>query len=155
MIERIGNAVAWLSIAMVLVTFIVVVLRYGFDTGAIPLQESVVYMHALLFLLGLSYTLKHDAHVRVDLLYSRMTPERQAWVNLIGHVVLLLPMCITIIVMSSGYVAASWAILEGSPEVGGIPAVFVLKTLIPVSAALLGIQAVLEIITCVRVVRNG
>ena len=97
-------------------------------------------MHGAAFLLGLSYALQRDAHFRVDLLYSRMTPARKAVVNLFGHVFLLAPLCVTVVVVSWPYAAESWAVLEGSPEVAGIPAVFLLKTLIPVSAALLLLQ---------------
>ena len=140
-VDAIGRAVAWLNLGMVAVTCVVVVLRYAFDTGAIFLQESVVYMHGAAFLCGLAYALQHDAHVRVDLLYSRMPETRKATVNLVGHVLLLMPLCATIVIVSWPYAAESWAVLEGSPEVAGIPAVFLLKTLIPVSAALLLLQA--------------
>ncbi|MYE07061.1 MAG: TRAP transporter small permease subunit [Chloroflexi bacterium] len=140
-VDGIGRTVAWLNLGMVVVTCVVVVLRYAFDTGAIYLQESVVYMHGAAFLCGLAYALQHDAHVRVDLLYSRMPEIRKAIVNLVGHVVLLMPLCTTIVIVSWPYAAESWAVLEGSPEVAGIPAVFLLKTLIPVSAFLLLLQA--------------
>ena len=140
-VDAIGRGVAWLNLGMVAVTCVVVVLRYAFDTGAIFLQESVVYMHGAAFLCGLAYALQHDAHVRVDLLYSRMPEMRKATVNLVGHVLLLMPLCATIVIVSWPYAAESWAVLEGSPEVAGIPAVFLLKTLIPVSAALLLLQA--------------
>ena len=140
-VDAIGRGVAWLNLGMVGVTCVVVVLRYAFDTGAIFLQESVVYMHGAAFLCGLAYALQHDAHVRVDLLYSRMPEMRKATVNLVGHVLLLMPLCATIVIVSWPYAAESWAVLEGSPEVAGIPAVFLLKTLIPVSAALLLLQA--------------
>ena len=140
-VDAIGRGVAWLNLGMVGVTCVVVLLRYAFDTGAIFLQESVVYMHGAAFLCGLAYALQHDAHVRVDLLYSRMSEMRKATVNLVGHVLLLMPLCATIVIVSWPYAAESWAVLEGSPEVAGIPAVFLLKTLIPVSAALLLLQA--------------
>lgn len=140
-VDAIGRGVAWLNLGMVVVTCVVVVLRYAFDTGAIFLQESVVYMHGAAFLCGLAYALQHDAHVRVDLLYSRMSELRKATVNIVGHVVLLMPLCATIVVASWPYAVESWAVLEGSPEVAGIPAVFLLKTLIPVSALLLLLQA--------------
>ena len=140
-VDAVGRGVAWLNLGMVGVTCVVVVLRYAFDTGAIFLQESVVYMHGAAFLCGLAYALQHDAHVRVDLLYSRMPEMRKATVDLVGHVLLLMPLCATILIVSWPYAAESWAVLEGSPEVAGIPAVFLLKTLIPVSAVLLLLQA--------------
>ena len=151
-VEGIGRGIAWLVFGMAAATGIVVALRYGFDMSAIPLQESIGYMHALVILPGLAYALRHDAHVRVDVAYSRMTPRVRRWVNLIGHATLLAPTCLTVFLVSLGYVGTSWSILEGSPEVGGIPAVFLLKTLIPVAAALLLLQA---LALSVRAWRDG
>ena len=139
----------WLALLMVLVTLAVVVLRYAFDTGAIVLQESVVYMHGLLFLLGIPYALNINAHVRVDIIYSRLEPPRRRMIDLAGHVLFLLPVAGFIFVTSLPYVAASWQVLEGSPEVGGIPAVFLLKTLIPVMAAALFLQGLAAILSLV------
>ena len=140
LVDAVGRAVAWLNLGMVAMTCLVVVLRYAFDTGAIVLQESVVYMHGAAFLCGLAYALQHDAHVRVDLLYSRMASHQKAAVNLAGHLLLLMPLCVTVLIVSWPYAVDSWAVLEGSPEVAGIRAVFLLKTLIPASAALLLLQ---------------
>ena len=140
-VDAIGRAAAWLHLGMVAITCVVVVLRYAFDTGAILLQESVVYLHGASLLGGLAYALAHDAHVRVDVFYARMSATSRTWINLIGHTVLLIPLAIAIIVLSRRYVADSWAVLEGSQEVGGLPAVFLLKTLIPVAAGLLVVQA--------------
>ena len=140
-IDWTGRAVAWLTFAMTAATCVVVVLRYGFDTSAIMLQESVIYMHGMVFMLGLAYTAQHDGHVRVDVLYGRMSARARAVVNLVGHLVLTAPLCLTIFFTSLDYVASSWAVLEGSQEVGGIPAVFALKTLIPLAAAMLLAQA--------------
>lgn len=140
-IDAIGRAVAWLNLGMTAATCIVVLLRYAFDTGAIALQESVVYMHGAALLFGLSYALQHDAHVRVDLLYSRLQPRTKHLVNLFGHVLLLMPLCAAIVLVSWPYAVESWAVLEGSQEVGGVPAVFLLKTLIPLASAALFVQA--------------
>ena len=140
-VEAIGRGVAWLTFAMAGVTGLVVALRYGFDTSAIPLQESVLYLHALVVMPGLAYALANDAHVRVDVFASRMRPRTRRIIDLTGHVLLLAPTCVTVAIVSWPYVAQSWRILEGSPEVGGIPAVFVLKTLIPLGAVLLLLQA--------------
>lgn len=136
-IDAIGHTAAWLNLGMVAVTCIVVALRYVFDAGAIFLQESVVYMHGAAFLVGLSFALKHDAHVRVDVFHSRLSRRGRAGVNLAGHMLLLMPLAATILATSWDYAVESWAVFEGSQEVDGIPAVFVLKTLIPVSAGLL------------------
>ena len=149
-INAAGRAAAWLNLGMVGATCVVVALRYAFDTSAIFLQESVVYLHGAAFLIGLSYALAHDAHVRVDVLYSRLTPRARARVNLCGHVFLLAPTAGAVLVLSWGYVADSWAVLEGSQEVGGVPAVFLLKTLIPVSAALLLVQTAALVVHAIR-----
>ncbi len=146
--DLLGRAIAWLTFAMMLMTVIVVVLRYGFDIGAIVLQESVVYMHGTVFMLGIAYTLKTDDHVRVDLIYARLSEAAQRRVDLLGHIVFLVPVATFIFVSSLDYVAASWRVLEGSPEVGGLPAVFLLKTLIPVMAATLILQGIAEILKC-------
>lgn len=138
--EGTGCAVAWLTLGTVLVTFAVVVLRYAFQGGSIALQELVSYLHAAVFMLGVAYTLKHDAHVRVDIFYRDFSPRRRAWVDLAGSLLLLLPLCLFILITSRGYVADAWSVMEGSGEAGGLNAVFLLKTAIPVMAVLLLLQ---------------
>jgi TRAP-type mannitol/chloroaromatic compound transport system permease small subunit len=145
----IGRTVAWLSLAMVLVTFLVVVLRYAFDIGYIAMQESVTYMHAVLFMIGAAYTLQLDAHVRVDIFYQRFSRRGRAWVDLLGSLLLLLPVALLILTSSWHYVTESWSIHEGSREAGGIPGVFLLKTLLIVMPLLLLAQGL------VWVLRNG
>ena len=145
--RAIGSAVAYASIAMALVTTGVVILRYGFEQGAIAAQESVLYLHGTLFMLGAAPTLLADKHVRVDVFYRNFSPRQQTWVNTLGHTLFTIPICLLIIFGSWGYVAESWSILESSPEPGGIPAVFLLKTLIPAMAVLLLLQAISAIIS--------
>jgi TRAP-type mannitol/chloroaromatic compound transport system permease small subunit len=140
-----AHAVRWLALVMVLVTVLIVVLRYMFNIGAIPLQEAVMYMHGCLFLLGIPYGVLKNTHVRVDMLYSRLSQPRKDLVDGIGHVIFLLPISAFIFVTSLPYVAASWRVLEGSSEVGGIPGVFLLKTLVPVTAALMFLQGLSEL----------
>lgn len=152
--EMTGRAVAWLTLAMVLATIAVVVLRYGFGVGLIWLQESVTWMHAAVFMLGAAWTLRHDGHVRVDLLYRRMSPRRQALVDLAGTVFLLLPTCAWLLVESLPYVASSWRVLERSREAGGLPALYLLKTVIPLMAGLLMMQGVAEILRAVARLRG-
>lgn len=127
--RRLGEVVSWLSLGMVLTTFTVVVLRYVFDLGWIALQESVTYMHGALFMLGIAYTLRRDGHVRVDILYQRLSRRARAWIDLGGTLLLLVPVAVLILWYGWGYVAESWRVLEGSREAGGLPGVFVLKTL--------------------------
>lgn len=138
--DLVGRTVAWLALAMVAVTFLVVVLRYLFDLGWIALQESVTYMHALLFMLGIGYALRHDGHVRVDIFYQRLSPRGRAWVDLLGTLLLLFPVCLFIAWMAWDYVAASWAVAEASREAGGLPGVYLLKALILVMPALVMVQ---------------
>jgi TRAP-type mannitol/chloroaromatic compound transport system permease small subunit len=140
-IDWTGRAVSWCSLLLVLVTFVVVVLRYAFDTGSIALQESSTYLHAALFLIGMAYTLQHDAHVRVDILYARFSTSTKAWVNLCGALFMLLPFMLFISWISWEYILDSWSVLEGSREAGGLPAVFLLKSLILVMTTLLSLQA--------------
>ena len=142
--EWLGRAVSWLSLGMVVVTTLVVLMRYGFDLGWIGLQESVVYMHALLFMLGAAYTLKHDGHVRVDIIYQRLRPRARAWVDLIGCWLLLIPFCVFIGWIGWDYVAASWAVRESSREAGGLPAVFLLKSVILMFAATVLLQGMAQ-----------
>ena len=138
--EWCGRTISWLTLIMVVVTFLVVVLRYLFDIGWIAMQESVTYMHAMVFLIGASYTLKHNGHVRVDIFYSKMTPQRQALVDLLGSLFLLLPVCAFIFWASWEYVVNSWSFMEGSPETGGLPGVYLLKSLLLLMPTLLMLQ---------------
>ncbi len=140
--EYTGRVVAWLALAMVLVQFTVVILRYVFAVGFIPLQESVWYLHGLLFMLGAGYTLLHDQHVRVDIIYRGASPRYQALVDLFGVLVLLLPVCIVTWWLSWGYVANAWRVHEGSAELSGLPYIYLLKTVILIFVVLLTIQGV-------------
>lgn len=140
--EWVGKTISWLSLLMVITTFIIVILRYVFDLGWIALQESVSYMHAIIFMLGAAYTLKHNAHVRVDILYQRYSLRTQAWIDCIGTLLLLMPVTGFIIWSSWEYVADSWAIQESSRNSGGLPGVYLLKTSILIMAGLLILQSI-------------
>jgi TRAP-type mannitol/chloroaromatic compound transport system permease small subunit len=109
--EKTGRLLAWLTLAMVLITFAVVVLRKLFETGSIAMQESVSYLHAAVFMLAAAYTLKQDGHVRVDIFYQKFSPRTRAWVDLLGTLLLLFPVCLYMLFSSLEYVAASWSIL--------------------------------------------
>ena len=135
-----GEAVSWLTLFMVIVTCIVVVLRYVFDLGWIWLQESVTWMHSTVFMIGAAYTLQREEHVRVDILYRNMSVHKQAWVNLLGTLFLLLPTTLLILFSSLEYVSSSWRYQEVSQEAGGLPALYLLKAMIPLAASLLSLQ---------------
>jgi len=153
-IDFTGRAVSWLSLAMVLVTFLVVFLRYVFDTGSIALQESISYMHALVFLIGAAYTLKYNEHVRVDILYSKLSIRHRAWVDLLGNIFILLPVMLFVIWISWEYVFESWAVFEGSREAGGLPGIFLLKSFILVMAILLILESIALILKSITTLQN-
>lgn len=138
--EWTGRGVAWLTLLMVIAMFTIVVLRYLFNLNSIAVQESVTYLHAFVFMLGAAYTLKHDGHVRVDIFYRKMTKTQRAWIDLLGTLLLLYPVCIFILLDSWTYVASSWHLLEGSSEAGGLPYVYLLKTTILIMPLLLMAQ---------------
>ena len=139
--EHIGKTISWLTLFMVLVMFGIVVMRYVFNEGSIAVQESVMYMHALVFMLGAAFTLKRDGHVRVDIFYNRMSNRGKSLVNLLGNLLLLLPVCIFIFWSSWDYVIEAWRIKESSREAGGLPWIYLLKTSILIMATLLILQA--------------
>jgi len=137
-----GQLIAWLTLAMVFTTFSIVLLRYGFELGWIAMQESVIYMHALVFLIGIPYTLKYDGHVRVDIFYGKMTIRGKAWVNLLGTLLLLIPVTVFIAWISWDYIFASWEMNEESGEAGGLPGIYLLKSSILLMTLLLLIQGI-------------
>ncbi len=143
---RSGKLIAWLTVLMLFTTFFIVVLRYGFGTGWIAMQESVIYMHALVFLIGIPYTLKYDGHVRVDIFYSKMSTRSKTWVNLLGTLFLLLPVTGFIAWISWDYVLASWNMHEESGEAGGLPGIYLLKATILLMTALLFIQGLSQLL---------
>lgn len=141
------TTVSWFTVLMALLTLAIVVLRYGFGLGWIALQESVLYLHACVFMLGAAFTFKENGHVRVDIFYRNMTSKKQALVDIVGGLVLLIPVCVFILVTSWRYVAKSWQLLESSQAAGGLPAVFLLKTLILLFAVTLFLQALADILS--------
>lgn len=152
--ENIGRVIAWLTLLMVIVSFAIVVLRYGFNLGWIAMQESVLYFHGIVFMLGAGYTLKHDGHVRVDIFYQKFSDKNKALVNLFGTIFLLLPVCIAIFYVSVDYVAASWRIMEKSSEAGGLPLVYLNKSLILALALALPLQGFAEFFRNILIIKN-
>ncbi len=150
-----GRTVSWLSLLLVLVTFIVVVLRYVFDVGSISLQETSSYLHATIFLVGMAYTMQQNAHVRVDIFYARCSEQTKAWIDLFGTVFLLLPFMLFITWISWQYIIDSWSVFEGSRQAGGLPGVFLLKSLILVMTCLLSLQAFTQIARNIETILNA
>ena len=138
--ELTGRFIAWFTLFIVIITFLVVLLRYGFDYGSIALQESTSYFHAFVFMLGAAYTLKHDGHVRVDIFYRKMTKAKKALVDLLGTLFLLFPVCLFIFIVSWDYVFTSWSLLEESGESGGLAYVYILKSALLIMPVLLMLQ---------------
>ncbi|MFD2741000.1 TRAP transporter small permease subunit [Sulfitobacter aestuarii] len=136
-----AKLIRWLALFMVLVQFAIVVGRYVFGVNSIAVQESVLYMHATLFMLGAGYTLLVDRHVRVDVFYAKASPATQRRIDIFGHLFLLLPSMVVLLYWSWPSVRNSWRILEGPISVGGIEAVFLLKTLIPAFCILIILQS--------------
>lgn len=138
----VGLTVRWLALAMVLLQFVIVILRYVFGYSSIFLNEGVLYLHATIFMLGAGYTLLVEGHVRVDIFYARLGARGRALIDLFGHLALLLPGLLILLVYSWPGVRRSWAIYEGAISVGGIPASFLLKSLIPAFCVLLLVQGI-------------
>ena len=154
--ETTGRVIAWLTLGMVLTTATIVMLRYLFNSGSIALQESVTYLHATVFMLGAAYTLKHDGHVRVDIIYQKLSPCARAWVDLLGTLLFLLPLCLFLGYKSWDFVVVSWQLAESSREPGGMPYPFVplLKSVTLVMPLLLVLQGIAMLIRALQVLRG-
>lgn len=135
-----GGIAAVATLLCVTLAFALVVLRNAFGIGPQAAQEAVLWLHATAFMLGLGWALRHDRHVRIDVLRARLGERGTAWVEVLGSALLLLPFCVFAVLISLPYVEASWRIGEASREPGGLPALYLLKTLIPLAAGLLALQ---------------
>lgn len=151
-----GHLCSWLTLFMVVITFVIVVMRYAFDAGAVWLQESVTWMHAAVFMLGAAYTLQQEEHVRVDIFYRDMSPLRRAWVDLLGVLFFLLPVCVFLGYKSWGFVEISWSLKEASREPGGLsyPWIPLLKSIVLLMPLTLGLQGVSLALKSLRVIRE-
>ena len=144
--ERFGRGVSWLSLVMILVVFGDVLMRYLFRMTYVATQELEWYLFGTLYLLAAGYTLLHDEHVRVDIVYSKLTPRRRAWLNFVLFWVFFFPSCLLVIYTAWPFVRNSWPVWEGSPDPGGIPGRWVLKSMIIVGFVLLLVQGISETI---------
>jgi TRAP-type mannitol/chloroaromatic compound transport system permease small subunit len=144
--EVTGRFISWATVTMVILVVLVVITRYFLGLGSIALQESVTYLHCLVFMMGFAFTLKHDGHVRVDIFYRGFSPRFKAIVNLIGGLLFLIPFCLLIFFISWDYVLASWVIRETSAENNGLPFIYLLKTLMLLMPVTLLLQGIAEII---------
>ena len=139
---KVALSVRWLALTMVIVQFGIVLGRYVFGINSIAIQESVLYMHSTLFMMAAGYTLLIDKHVRVDVFYSRISASSRRYIDIFGHLFLLLPSMFALLYWSSPSVINAWKILEGPLSVGGIKAVFLLKSLISAFCILVILQSV-------------
>jgi len=149
-----GRFVSWFVLAIVLITFSVVVMRYVFNIGSVFLQESITYFHNYVIMLGAGYTLLKGAHVRVDIFYRPASIKRKAWVDLLGFLFLLLPTCSFIFYIAWEYVAASWRIFEGSQEAGGVDARYLFKSTILLMPVLMIIQGISESLKAILIIKG-
>lgn len=140
--ESIGRGVAWLTLFMVLMQFVIVMMRYVFGIASIFLQESMFYMHSIVFLAAAGYALLHGSYVRIDIFYAKVTTRGKAVIDFLGVIFLLIPFSALIFWTSWPYVSRSWMMREGSPDGAGIPAVYLLKTIILLYAAVVLIQGI-------------
>ncbi len=138
--EWIGRAMGWLLVALVLLVTVDVTSRYIFNTGAVWIQETEWWLFSIIFLMGAGYTFVSDGHVRVDIIYSRLSNKRKAYVDLSCAFIFLFPMCVLIIVTSYKFIAASWEVREYSPDPGGLPMYYLLKGVIPLGFTMLALQ---------------
>ncbi len=138
--KHVGHVVAWLTLGCVLTCFAGVVLRYVFNVGYIWLQELYVWQHAVVFMIGAGYTFLLRGHVSVDVFYTKMAARRKAWVDIIGTVIFLLPWLIVLAYTTAPLILSSWSISESSAQPGGMPAVYLLKSVIWVFCAVVGLQ---------------
>ena len=149
---RVGKIFSWALLFMVLLTCIIVILRYVFSIGFIWMQELVRYFYASVFMLCAAYTLAEDGHVRVDIFYSNLDSKNKAIVNLLGSIIFLIPVCCATLYYSYNYILNSWVQLEGSLEERGLHAVYLLKSLIWLFAFMLILQAIYIICTNLKVI---
>ena len=152
--DNIANVLLYILIVLIVLVFSTVFFRYVFNMSYIIIQEIIMYLHALIFMFGISYALKENSHVKIDVLYNTLNKRIQRVISIAGLVSFILPTALFIIYISIDMVTQSWMILEGSSEAGGLNLVFILKSLIPISGVLIFLQGISELIKHIRVSRS-
>ena len=152
--NNIANGLLYILIVLIVLVFSTVFFRYVFNMSYIIIQEIIMYLHALIFMFGISYALKENSHVKIDVLYNSLNKRTQSVISIAGLVSFILPTALFIIYISIDMVTQSWMILEGSSEAGGLNLVFILKSLIPISGFLILLQGISELIKHIRVSRS-
>jgi len=151
--ERVGRLVQWLVLATALVSAANAGMRYSFGMASNAWLELQWYLFAAIFLLAAGYTLKHNGHVRIDILYGRLSERGRAWIDLVGALVFLLPLCLLLVWFSWPGFADAWQHGEMSPDAGGLLR-WPVRLLIPLGFALLALQGISEIIKRVAFLRG-
>ena len=152
--DNIAKGLLYILIVLIVLVFSTVFFRYIFNMSYIIIQEIIMYLHALIFMFGISYALKENSHVKIDILYNSLNKRTQRVISIAGLVSFILPTALFIIYISIDMVTQSWMILEGSSEAGGLDLVFILKSLIPISGILIFLQGISELIKHIRVTRS-
>ena len=153
-IECLGRVTSWLIAGLLFNVVVVVLLRYVFNISITAIQESIVYLHATIFMLGICYAFQQNAHVSIDFLNTRLPIQWRIWIRISGNLLLLMPFGVSLLWFSQDYVAYSWSLREHSAETDGLPIVFVLKTLIPVLAITLLLVGITDTIQQLKVFRG-
>ena len=152
--EKLGKATSWLTLILALVVSYDVVIRYIFDESSVALQELEWHLFAIIFLLAAAFTLKIDEHGRVDVFYTNFSESKKAWVNLMGSLLFLVPLCIVVIISSENFVLTSFKVKEISPDAGGLPARYIIKAMIPVSFFFLFLQSISVVIKSIGTIKK-
>ena len=135
-LRRLSEAASWIWLALLGVIVTNVTLRYVFASGRIELEELQWHLYAIGFLVGLSYCVQNDSHIRVDVLHERLSPRMRAWVDLYGSLLLALPFCALVLIYSIPFVLEAWRSSEISASPGGLPARFLIKAALPIAMIL-------------------
>ena len=150
LIERISDFLMLLLLTMIMMIFISVICRFFFNINFVALQELIMYFHATIFMFGISYALKKDAHVKIDIIYNILPKKIKTYISIASILLFILPMSIFLIYISIGMTIQSWSIFEGSSEAGGLDLVFILKTIIPLTGILILLQSMSQLLKILK-----
>lgn len=154
-IKLLGEKFSLVYVLLVLLIFVDVAVRAITNKSQVWLGELEWQIFALLFLVGMSYALQEDKHVRVDLFYNKFSQKKQLWTDIVGHIIFLIPWCIVVVITGYKYASNSWYINEGSANPGGLPAKYLIKSMISISFLLLLVTGVNETITKMKKLKNN
>ena len=150
LIERISDFLMLLLLTMIMMIFISVICRFFFNVNFIALQELIMYFHATIFMFGISYALKKDAHVKIDIIYAILPKKIKTYISIASILLFISPMAIFLIYISIDMTIQSWSIFEGSSEAGGLDLVFILKTIIPLTGILILLQSMSQLLKILK-----